>query len=157
MSPRRVVTRLGRRGQFLVYAGIAWFLLGYSYIVAPPRRPPGTLVVHDLVPYPWWGAVWMAAGACGVAFAWTQRPGRDRWGYTALVVMPAAQSASYAISWVLHVVHDAGWVAQPGDTRGWANAVIFLAIAAFVRLVAGWAEPTKRLPIVEHPHHPGRP
>ena len=151
MSPRRIYTRLGRRGQFLVYAGLAWFLLGYGYITDPPQRPAGQLVVHDLVPYPWWGAAWMLSGALGVAFAWTVRPGRDRWGYTALVTMPVAQCLSYTASWAIHLLHELGYIQQAGSPRGIFTAVVFLAIAAFVRLVAGWAEPTKRLPVVNHP------
>jgi len=135
LTHRFLRERVGRRGQFLVYAGIVTTLIGYGYVADPLQRHPGVHVVHDLVPPPWWGVSWMLCGVIGISFAWARKPGRDRLGYAALMLMPSLQAGSYATSWVLHLFH------QPGDPRGIFTALLFIGFARFIGLVAGWPEP----------------
>jgi len=133
---RRILRgRVGRRGEFLIFAGAAFVLIGYGYVVSPVLRRSGVHVVHDLVPPPWWGVAWIVAGVVGVAFAWARKPGRDRLGYAALILMPSLQAGSYATSWVLYLIH------QPGDPRGVYSALVYVAFARFITITAGWPEP----------------
>ena len=126
--------RLGRRGLVLVLVGVCWVLLGISVILTPYSSQGW--VPHEEIPGWARGSVWIITGCVGIVTAWWP-PGKDRWGFAAIVLMPLERAASFAVAAV-------GWALpgiEHGAPRGWISALIWSAVVALIMLITGWQEP----------------
>lgn len=133
---RRAVNRLprmlGRRGTILLTYGGIWALYGYGQITTPAPDQRGLTLLLGLWPLPIWGALWAASGLIAVVAAWLP-PGRDWWGFLALVIMVIPWTLAYLVSW---------WPLQV-FSRGWVAAAVWTLIAVPLIVVAGWPEPPR--------------
>jgi uncharacterized membrane protein YeaQ/YmgE (transglycosylase-associated protein family) len=136
--------RLGERGTFLLIFAIIEITRGYQTIVTPALRLPGVTVIHDAIPIPWYGLMWVICGLAGGLFAFTTTPGRDRYGYIIQMIPTALTALSYVGSWVISFIPG-----QMGDPRGWASSILFWGLFALIYHGSGRAEPQRRLPIEE--------
>jgi hypothetical protein len=141
LMPFRYVARhvfgLGPRGQVLCVLGFVWILVGVSVLTTPSSPTPGVFLEQHL---PAWarGVLWIGTGVAGIVAAWWP-PGRDHWGFTALVAMPLARFTFYTLSTIFWLLPDI-----EGHSRAWVSAAVWGAIAEFIMIVAGWPEPPKR-------------
>lgn len=135
--------RLSRRGAVLALLGIVFIVIGASTPTAaqPPRE---SALFHAVLP-PWLrAAAWLGTGVVALVFAPIRRPGADRFGFTALVVMPVLNTASYFVAWILYLLPlEPGVI---GTGRGWSAAAVWMAVTGLVIVCAGWPDPTPRLP-----------
>lgn len=120
---------LTRRSAFLVLFGIAFSVIGYSYIRGPaaPNLQEQLHLALAVVPLWFFGAVWLVCGLVAIA------TGITRWqkplGFAALTFIATMWGGCYF----------AGWLA--GDAPvGYRTAVVFWVIAGAVHIVAGMVE-----------------
>lgn len=117
----RVARRTGHRGAFLLFLAVLDFCYGYAQVAMPVSQT-------DLfLPWPWWGAAWIATGAVCLAGAFVRR---DWWAFTAAAVLKAAWAAVMADTWLLQ-----------GVPRGWVSAVVWATFALTVLVVSSWPDP----------------
>lgn len=125
-----------RRGAFLALIGVAWVLIGVSYLDIPDEQRPALQHVLrlavDLCPLWVHGLLWIISGAAAIVDGLL--PGlKSAVGFTAAVVMPTAWSLVYLAAWV------------DGDfPRGYVYSVTFAALAGAITIVAGM--PAVRVP-----------
>lgn len=121
----RVARRTGHRGAFLLFLAVLDFCYGYSLWAAPPLQRRLDL----FLPWPWWGGVWLAAGAVCLAGVLVTR---DWLSFTAAAMLKAAWAAVMADTWL-----------EQGVPRGWVSAVVWACFALTVLVVASWPEPVR--------------
>jgi len=104
--------RVGLRGAALLLAGIGWTTYGIG-IITDPRYvvQRGVSVLTRLWPLDWWGAVWIVCGLLALAAA-VLRPGRDAWGFGAVVLPPLVWAGAYIVAW-LTGRYPAAWTSTP--------------------------------------------
>lgn len=123
----------GKRGSFLLPLGVIHVGLGASYVfpetTASVARSLGFLGALGI---PVWvaGLPWIASGIAAVAAAFVKSPpGRDGWGFQALVSIETAWALVFGLSWVI------------GDhPRGWVWSLVFAALAWAVYTVSGMVD-----------------
>lgn len=127
--------RFGYRGRALTLVGVVWVLVGVGVLLHPIATPEA-LLLHERIPVAARVVLWMGAGVCALITSWWP-PGADRFGFMALVVPAAIRAGSYAWSAFLGMVtgNDVGRASQ------WVDALAWIAIVAFVQLLAAWPEP----------------
>lgn len=120
--------RIGRRGCALLFFSLLDIIYALSLISAPTTGSYRFLA--NMLPLPAWAAIWAAVGLlCATqAFLLSDR---------------AAFAAASLIKVVWGVMQLIGWLTADLD-RGYVSAVIWLALAAFVAVIAGWPEPPRR-------------
>jgi hypothetical protein len=120
--------RIGRRGCALLFFALLDVVYATSLLSAPTTGPYRFLA--DILPLPAWAGLWAAVGLlCGVqAFMRSDR---------------AAFAAASLIKVVWGIIQLLGWAIADLE-RGYVSAVIWLALAAFVHVIAGWPEPARR-------------
>ncbi|MFF6931478.1 hypothetical protein ACFY9D_35150, partial [Streptomyces californicus] len=92
---KRLDNRLGRRGAYLACAGMAWTMLGLSFMTEPsPNTVRGMVLLRQIAPMWVWGALWVVCGLTAIAFA-LARTGRDRYGFAAAVLPTLLWSCAY--------------------------------------------------------------
>jgi hypothetical protein len=124
---RRLRRRIGRRGASLLF--FAFLDVVYAVAIATAPLTPTYVFLATVLPLPVWAAMWAAVGAVCAAGAFTRG---DKLAF--------ACASWIKVGWAC--VHAAGWVL--GDLpRGWVWVVIWLAVAGFVQIIAGWAEPRR--------------
>lgn len=131
------MSRFGRRGAVLAVVGFMWIVLGIS-VPALPDAPSRLWLLHEILPMPVRAAAWIVSGVLGLVFA-RQPTGRDRFGFSALIIMPLEQSVSYAVAWVVYLLPFKGDI---GYRIGWVPATVWAAMCALILVCAGWPEPT---------------
>lgn len=119
---------VGRRGAALLFFALLDVVYAASLIDAPTSGSYRFLA--DVLPLTAWAAMWAAVGAlCAVqAFMRSDR---------------VAFAAAALIKVVWGIIQLLGWAIADLD-RGYVSAVIWLALAAFVHVIAGWPEPGRR-------------
>lgn len=155
---------LGRRGACLLLAGFIWLLVAWavSKTPLPPGRPPAP---HELLPLSVRVFGWAATGVAGIVAAWWP-PGRDDYGFFAMMFMPAERVMSWTIVLGIHLYNFAPWLvyaANPmvGVGLAYMHGKIFLQIpttgialggfgawaatCAFMFVISGWPEPVKAM------------
>lgn len=127
--PTRLFHRIGRRGAALLFFFILDFFNGWSLLDPLPesRQSHGTQWLASVLPLEAWGAIWLFVGLLCLIGALIR---------TDVVAWVAAMSIKvmWGLLWLL------GWMLD-GVERGWVFAAFWLALAALVALLAGWAEP----------------
>lgn len=129
MQPTPLRHRVGRRGSGLLFFAVLDLIFAYSLLYPDKvtRHGPSFVFYRSLAPMWVWAAVWAAVGLVCLWYAFTRC---DQLGFTAAI--------SLKVGWGL--LHLGGWLI--GDLeRGYVAAAIWLAFAAWVWIVAGWAEP----------------
>lgn len=107
-------------------------LLDLVYAVSLIGAPPTAALrfLTSILPIPAWAALWGAVGLLCLVQAFMPS---DR----------AAFAAAALIKVVWGVVQLWGWLFGDLD-RGYVSAAVWLALAAFVHVIAGWPEPPRR-------------
>jgi hypothetical protein len=118
----KLLSRIGRRGAFLVFLTILDAAYGYSLLA-----DAGAIKSIDLfLPVTAWGIIWLTVAAvCATGvFAkgdWPQ--------YTIASLLKAVWGGLFVQVWLVQ-----------GLPRGWVSVVIWFAFALTVALVGGWPE-----------------
>lgn len=129
-----LLARIGRRGAKLITWGVTWVVFGYAVLTLP-----GVVTgygVLDRIPPHIIGACWIACGFIGIGHCLVRKPGRDRYGFMALILPAFVWAVGAWWGWIIWLV----WHGSDGSPYGWANAVIWSAFAASVIITAGWPE-----------------
>lgn len=121
--PRRLGSRVGRRGAALLFFVLLDSVYCYGLLTAPRPLVPFYAWMADVLPLAMWAAGWGAVGAVCLLYAFR--------AYDTPAFMAAV---GLKVAWGL--LSFFGWVAGAVD-RGYVSAVIWLAFAAFVFLIAG--------------------
>lgn len=103
---------LGWRGLTMAGVGACWVVVGLGLILTV--RPAVNDAVGPLIrimPLEAWGGVWIASGILGLVGG-VMRPGRDMWGFAAIVLMPAYWALSYLFA-AVSGEYSPGWVTVP--------------------------------------------
>lgn len=147
----RLTRRFGYRGAALLVLGVMWTLFGISVLLQPEMdaRP---WVFHELLPIPVRAGLWVAAGLVGVIFGLRGSDKDDTVGMVALMLMPLERFASFAVSYLAYAItwtahHFSHDIEITGYKQGWIAAMFWLLIITLVRLVAGWPNPRRVLPL----------
>ncbi|MEU7741967.1 hypothetical protein [Nonomuraea sp. NPDC049158] len=120
--------RVGRRGCALLFFALLDLIYAASLLSAPTSGSYRFLA--DILPLAAWAGLWAAVGLLCLAQAFMRT---DR----------AAFAAAMLIKVVWGLVQFFGWLIA-GLDRGYVSAVIWLALAAFVHVIAGWPEPARQ-------------
>lgn len=119
-AARRLRTRLGRRGQWLILWAVAWICWGYGVVAAPLPDPRPFRLLTTAAPLHCWAWVWIGAGII-VAGCSLLRPPLDWPGFIVALVPPLTWAMSYFVAGAL------------GDyPRGLWAGLLWLALAAAV-------------------------
>lgn len=140
----RLTTHLGFRGTWLVLLGLIWVTFGVGMLVGDPEtvRP---YVLHHLLDYQIRAGFWIATGLIAVAVGLAGDRRNDWPGHVALWVMPTLRLLSFGVSWLIWLL--TGLIDEPvGNPLGWYSLLIWGAIVAMLRVVAGWPNPSPRPP-----------
>lgn len=135
-----VLRTLGRRGVALLLFGTLWMAQAVTIALdlgVVKHGTPGLWHVNQ----PMWvrGLTWVIAGAFAITAAWPRWRNAHRWqkwGFLALAVPVLIRAGSYGGAWV------ASWFGDGGFPPGASSALTWLSVFAFIRLIAGWPEPT---------------
>lgn len=124
--------RLGRRGAALLWFGLLDLVYAFSlfYPQAHAKQSDSIKFIVEIAPLPAWGAAWLIPGLLCVALAFTRR---DMWAFAAAIAVKLGWGALFVVGWALGAID-----------RGWLGAVIWLSLAAFVAVIAGWPEAPRR-------------
>lgn len=136
MSARQGWLWLGRRGWVLLLIGVLWIITAWAVYQMPyPTWRPRAL--HEYIPHIIREGLWIATGLVAIWAAFLRRPGADRWGYFALIVMPAERVLSWLFSGVITL---GGWLPMPTIWLCVANMTVWLVVALLLMVMAGWRE-----------------
>lgn len=116
--------------------GVVWMFVGYQLVWHGEPEPGVNPVPLELLPISVRAGIWFASAAVAFVTAiWP--PGRDRFGFMALVIPGALRALSYW--WAL----GAGLVTgnEIGDYHRWDDALVWTAEVLFVVMLASWPEP----------------
>ena len=154
MLHSNVPRRLGRRGTVLVMLGLVWIVQGLAVGTSPRSTERGAqYLVHETLPTWLRVALWTGTGIVAVWAGFRQiPPGRDSYGFVALVILPIERGASFGWGFLLYLWHQLvehvewlPWDTAPmGYPRGAIGAVSWLTIAALLMVISGWADPRNR-------------
>lgn len=131
---------LGRRGAALLFfafldGAVAWSLVQPETAAAAHALPSYEVLVR--VPFTVWAAVWSLVALFCFVQAWLQR-----------------DQVAFGLVIALKLVWGSGLLAGvilAGMIRGIISAAIYLSLAAFVGVIAGWDEPMEKPPTVDSP------
>lgn len=132
--------KVSRRSAFLGLFGIAYGLLGYSYLHIPALFKP---ILHaqfrfalDLAPIEFYGWAWITTGVLCVIGALCRK--LDGVGFAAGVFMPLAWSLFSFIAQI-----------EDGIPRAWVGGTTYAALGCAVWIVSGMGDPFGK-PIWRH-------
>jgi len=132
---------LGRRGAVLLILGIIWGIVAVNVGNTPtPSRP---LAPHERLPDIIRILIWGISSLVAIFCAFLRRPGRDRWGYFALI-FPVAERAG---SWLLAIFFEAFHFFPPAPplSTSVSNVAFYGALTFLVITIAGWPETSERV------------
>lgn len=101
--------KLGRRGIFLLIAGIGKTCWGVSFLITPPNTE-GLRLLTQLCSIRHWSWLWIVAGVVTFVSAWL-RIGRDRWGFIAALIPPTVWATAYTSAALSGEYSRGGYVA----------------------------------------------
>lgn len=125
----RVPDILGRRGLSLLFFGLLDTVYAFSLVNpdSETRRTRFFIWLAEIAPLWGWSLLWFATALACLIFAFLPA---DRIGFSAAIFLK--------VLWGL--VCLGGWV-YGGADRGYVSAAIWLSLAGFVWVLAGWPEP----------------
>lgn len=131
---RWTVRRVGRRGATLLLLALLDLIYAAALALPPEetRATSGYRYISALLPAPVWAAAWLTVGLVCLI---NSCRASDRVGF--------ALAAALKAGWGL--LYLAGWAAG-AITRGWTSAAIWLAVAAWLLIVATWPEAPRSAP-----------
>lgn len=127
--------KVSRRDAFLALFGVAYILIGYSFLnIAPVYKP----LIHaqlraatDLAGIEVYGWAWITSGGVAIVGAIWRR--FDTIGFAVATFMPLLWSLAY---WAA--------VVQDQVPRAWVSGVIYLVLGGAVSLGSGMQDPRRR-------------
>lgn len=123
---RFFVRNVGHRGSALLFFSLLDFVYAYSLFV-PPKEVVGQLsFIQDVAPLSWWGTLWTIVAVICLVNAFRTR---DRWGFTAAMLIKVMWGALYVYGGIL------------GVERAYLGAVIWLCLAGWVGIISSWPAP----------------
>lgn len=127
--------RLGNRGLVLLLIGFLWVMTAWTVHQAPVpnTRPP---VPHEQIPPIIRELAWLTTGLAGIVFAFFKQ-GRDRWGFFALMIMPAERAFSWGAAIIFHFTSDEPYPPLPLSV---GQFLIWLAVSILIYVIARWRE-----------------
>lgn len=130
-----MVPRLGNRGLVLLLIGFLWLLTAWTVAQSPVpnTRPPAP---HEEIPSWIREAAWVVTGLTAIAFAFF-RQGRDKWGFFALMIMPAERALSWAGAIVLHFTSPTPYPPLPLSA---GQFLVWLTNCILIYVLARWKE-----------------
>lgn len=139
MTPRRKV---------LTSLGLLWLLMGVGLLAGfdAPTFPTIAYVWHEHLDTRIRGTLWLLTGFAAIAASRQGAP-RDRWGFTALSLMPLVRVGSYATSlavWLFTPGPGGGgpWCpGYPGTGIAGEYLLVWLAVVCLIATAAGWENP----------------
>jgi hypothetical protein len=125
--------RVGRRGAALLFFALLDVIYGHSLTQLTPAEVYDSETyryLSSLLPMTGWAVVWVSVGiVCAV-----QAPRRsDRLAFAAASALKVVWGSLQLLGWMVGEI-----------PRGWVVATIWLAFAAFVQVIAGWDESSRR-------------
>ena len=131
----RLVKRLGNRGLVLLLIGFLWMLMAWtvSQTPFPSSRPPAP---HEEIPSAIREVMWAASGVTAMVFA-TFRQGRDKWGFGALMIMPAERTLSWLAALILHFTAPTDY---PPLILALGQFLVWVTISLLIYVIARWEE-----------------
>lgn len=126
--------RVGRRGAVLTLLGLVYALIGVSY-VTDPLTASQQQILHlatQIAPIAFWGSCYIVIGLLAVLAAYWP-PGRDWWGFGALMLLSVAWTGTYVA---------AVFNAVDGAFIGVLRQVVVITLLA---IISGWREPRRAL------------
>lgn len=123
----QISRQIGRRGCALLFFSLLDLVYATSLAADPPTANGTGHFLASMLPLPVWAILW---GSVGILCAVQAFMRSDR----------AAFAAASLIKVVWGIIALIGWLIGEVD-RGYVSAVIWLALAAFVHVIAGWPEP----------------
>ena len=130
-AARHMGRRVGHRGSALLFFAILDLIYGFS-LLAPSRearRSASLRLAADIAPLWAWAALWTAVGLICLWFAFRRRDS-----------VAFAFAIGIKVLWGLTSL--GGWLFV-GLDRGYVSATVWLAMAAFVGIIASWPEPPR--------------
>lgn len=120
--------QIGRRGASLLFFALVDLVWAYGLIAttAESRNSPGNVFVAHLLPLPVWAALWAAVGVLCLVQAFMSA---DRVAFGAASLLKVAWGTVYLLGWALGEI-----------PRGYLATAIWLGLAGFVQVIAGWKE-----------------
>lgn len=127
---RRLRRRVGFRGATLIWFALIDALYGLSLATQPPPAERSDVVqwATTFIPLQAWTGLFLATSATCIVYAFRRR---DRIAFMAASGTHGILGATMLAGWALGVAE-----------RGWSSAAIWLGMAGWVTLIAGWPEPT---------------
>lgn len=135
---QRFRTHLGHRGSVLLLIGILWILQGWFVYLSPlpENRPPA---LHEYLPPFLRELGWLATAAAAIVSAFMRKPGADKWGYGALLVMPVERALSWAGSILMYYT---GWLFVPDLRTSVSGLITWATISVLIWQILRWREVT---------------
>lgn len=139
MNRQKLKIKIGRRGATLLCLGAINLIFGWFFLdphihkvvsVAPVYRG-----LQDVASLYLWGVAWWTAGVLCVWEAFRQK---DVIGFVASIIIKVSWSAGLFASWLI-------WDAQ----YAWAQAILWLGLAVWTIICAGWPEPLPPIKLTE--------
>lgn len=124
---------LGRRGASLLWFGALDVIIAFS-LFYPSMSPEAQRIYHYVYVTggtSLWGFLWLLVALLCFSQAFMKK---DRLAFTAAIGIKIAWSTLFFAAWLID-----------GASRAWYLAVIFLSLAGFVFIIAGWPEGPLRI------------
>lgn len=127
---RGIWRRVGRRGAALLWFGLLDVVFAFSLFEpqAEAQQAASTKFIADVLPLWVWGVAWLIPGILCLTLAFSTH--RDKFAFTAAIAIKLVWGTLYLAGWLL-----------VGLPRGWLGSVVWLSLAAFIAILAGWPEP----------------
>lgn len=126
---RRIPSRVGRRGIFLLLIGAVWILNGMSLVLEPPPAfgAGQRLVIQYFLPITTWGWTFVVGGILSVIYAFRRK--NDYPGFVGAIVPCVFWGSSEIISFILGTFD-----------RGLIASFVWVLVTCIILLIAGWSE-----------------
>ena len=130
-----MIRRLGNRGAVLFLIGFLWLLMAWTVAQAPlpSSRPPAP---HEEIPAHLREGLWAVGGLIAIVFAFFKQ-GRDKWGFGALMIMPAERALSWLGAVILHFTAP---TAYPPLVLSAGQCLVWLTVCLLIYVIARWEE-----------------
>lgn len=126
----RIRARIGRRGASLAFFALVDLIYAYALAWAPLQTAQGSYAfLGTILPLWAWAVPWAVVG---VLCAFQAVSAEDRVAFAA--------ASALSVGW--SVLHLTGWMVG-AIPRGFVTAAVWAGFAAFVQVIAGWAEPVR--------------